>query len=55
MKAYFEIEFEPDMMCDQETVDDKYGGSWFQLIKFLYENEGLGIFENDLKLTGVES
>jgi hypothetical protein len=54
MKAIFEVEFDKDMMIDQKTLDDIYNGSWFELIKELYAMEGMGIFENELKLVAIE-
>lgn len=52
MKAVFEVEFNPDFMADEEQVE-RLGG-WFNMIEWLYKEERLGIFENELELIEVK-
>lgn len=52
MKAIFEVEFDPEIMADDISVDEI--GGWLAMMQWLYEQEGLGIFENELKLTEVK-
>lgn len=52
MKAIFEVEFDPSFMADQEQVDEM--GGWFAMMQYLYTENDLGIFENDLKLVEVK-
>ena len=54
MKAIFEVEFDPDKMCDETALKFEYGGSWFNCIKELYLEEGTGLFEHDFVLIKVE-
>lgn len=53
MKAIFEVEFDPLFMCDEETLKELYNGNWFKCIYFLYQEGGLEIFNNELKLIRV--
>jgi hypothetical protein len=53
MKAIFEVEFDPDIMVDQETLDEDFGGDWLTFMQWLYAEEGLGIFSEELRLVGV--
>ena len=52
MKAIFEVEFDPDIMADDVSVEEI--GGWLAMMQWLYEQEGLGIFENELKLIEVK-
>lgn len=54
MKAILVVEFNKSHMCDQKTVDEQYDGSWLKLMKFLYAQEGIGIFVKQPKLIKVE-
>jgi len=51
MKAIFEVEFDPEIMADQEQVDEI--GGWLAMMQYLYTENDLGIFDNDLKLIEV--
>ena len=53
MKAIFEVEFNPDDMCDPLTLKEFYSNSWLECMKYLFKEDGIGIFENDLKLIKV--
>lgn len=52
MKAIFEVEFDPEIMADDISVEEI--GGWLAMMQWLYEQEGLGIFENELKLIEVK-
>ena len=54
MKAIFEVEFDHKLMCSPEDLTREYEGSWFKCIQYLFSEEGMGMFENDLKLIKVE-
>lgn len=45
MKAYFEAEFNPEMMCEQECVDKDFGGDWNACMRLLIAEEGIGVFD----------
>lgn len=53
MKAIFEVTFKESDMYDKEDLK-RYGGSPLKLMKWLYQEEGLGIFLNELKLVEVK-
>ena len=52
MKAIFEVEFDPNIMADEDEVNAV--GGWTEMMQWLYLNEGLGIFDEELKLVRVE-
>lgn len=51
--ATFEVEFDPDDMCDKKTLHERFGGSWDKCIEYLFEQDGEGIFDKDFKLIRV--
>jgi len=51
--ATFQVAFNPEDMCDAKTLMDVYGGSWDKCIKYLFENDGVGIFNKDLEFIRV--
>ena len=53
-KAILEVEFDPMVMMDQETVDNEYGGDWLMVMQELFAEEGLGLFVETLKLVHVK-
>ncbi len=53
MKAIFEVNFKAKDMCDKKTLKDEYNNSWTKLIKDLYKDESLGMFNEELKLIKV--
>lgn len=53
MRAIFSVRFSKNDMCDKETLKKQFKGSWYKLIKWLYKEEGLGIFNEDFKLMKV--
>jgi hypothetical protein len=54
LTAVFEVKFDPDMMIDDEGLRRYYDGSWLQLMRFLYNEEGMGIFAEPIKLVEVK-
>ena len=52
MKAIFEVEFDPNIMADEDEVNAV--GGWTEMMQWLYLNEGFGIFDEDIKLVRVE-
>lgn len=52
MKAIFEVEFDPDIMADDVSVEEI--GGWLAMMQWLYTEEGFGIFENEVKLIEVK-
>lgn len=54
LKAIFEVKFDPELMCDEETLQKEFGGSWLKLLTLLIKDEGMGIFDNKFKLKKVE-
>ena len=52
MKAIFEVEFDPNVMADEDEVNEI--GGWTETMQWLYLNNGLGIFDKELKLVRVE-
>lgn len=56
MKAIIEVEFDPELMFDDESIKDDFGGDWEKAMKWLWEQEGLGIFSwEDMKLVAVSN
>lgn len=52
MKAIFEAEFDPNIMADEDQVNEI--GGWTETMQWLYLENGLGIFDKELKLVRVE-
>ena len=51
--ATFQVKFNPDTMCADEDLKKSFGGSWNKCIEFLFKEEGIGIFDEDLEFTGI--
>ena len=54
MKAILEVEFDKNIMFDQKTIDEDFGGSWLKAMQWLYKEDSIGIFNNNPKLVGIE-
>ena len=54
MKAIIEVEFDKDIMFDEESVKDEFGGDFLKAMQWLFELESIGIFEEKLKLVGLK-
>jgi hypothetical protein len=54
MKAIFQVKFKASDMIDKETFEKEYGSDWMKLMKYLYKEEGFGIFAEKLKLVAVK-
>lgn len=52
-KAILEVEFDADMMIDQEALDESFDGDWVKYMRWLLEQEDMGIFEEEIKLVDV--
>ena len=52
MKAIFEVEFDPKFMADESDVAEH--GGWLETMQYLYNENDMGIFDNELKLVRVE-
>jgi len=53
MKAIFSMSFSKKEICDKKTLEKQFKNSWYKCIKFLVDDEGIGIFNNNLKLVEV--
>ena len=51
--ATFQVKFNPEDMCDLETLQKDFNGSWDKCIEFLFKEEGMGIFNNDFEFIRV--
>ena len=52
-KAIFEVEFEPDDMIGEEDLKEFYDNDWLKCMKDLYEDEGMGVFDEPFKLVKI--
>ena len=52
--AVFEVEFETDLMVDEATLQEDFDGDWEKLMAYLFGEEGIGIFTEDLVLVNVK-
>jgi hypothetical protein len=50
MKAIFEVEFNQNSMIDSESLKKEYGNDLLLCMKELYDSDGMGIFDKELKL-----
>ena len=55
MIAVLEVEFETDDMWDEQRLKDEMGGDWLKAMQWLFDNESLGIFNEELRLVAVKS
>jgi hypothetical protein len=54
MKAIFEIKFNQNDMIDLESLEKEYGNDLLLCMKELYDSDGMGIFNEELKLIRIE-
>ncbi len=52
--AVFEVEFESDLMWDEESLKSEMGGDWLKAMQWLLKEESMGIFDNEMKLVAVK-
>ena len=52
-KAIFEVEFEPDFMISEEYLKEFFDNDWLKFMKELYEDEGIGMFDEPFKLVKI--
>lgn len=56
MKAVLHIKFDPTLMFPQDEIDSEYGGDWGKAMEWLWEQEGLGLFDyEDIEFIGILS
>ena len=55
MIAVFEVEFDSDMMFDEESIKKDFNGDWLMAMQWLYEEDDIGIFNEKLKLVDVRA
>ena len=53
MKAILEVEFDKDMMIDQESLDKEFNGDWLKFMQWMFKEESIGMFEEEIKLIEV--
>lgn len=54
MTAVLEVKFNPDTMWDEDDLNRQFGGSWLKGMQWLYTDEGLGIFNERIRLVGIK-
>lgn len=53
--AVFEVEFDTEYMCDDETLKQEYNNDWKEFIEYMINEEGIiGIFNEPLVLTEIK-
>ena len=55
MVGVFEVEFESDSMWNEEALKTEMGGDWLKAMKWLFTEEDLGIFSEELELVAIKS
>jgi hypothetical protein len=53
MIAVFEVEFDANLMIDDNTLRTMYKGSMLKCMRFLFGEDGIGIFDGPFKLVKV--
>lgn len=51
--AVFEVEFEEDDMISKDDLKLFYNGDLLRFMKVLFEDEGFGIFDKEVKLVNI--
>lgn len=54
MIAVLEVEFDPDLMIDEETLQTEYNGDWLKFMKWMFNEDSIGIFDKEIELVGVK-
>lgn len=52
--AVFEVEFDEDDMISKDDLALFYSGDLFRCMKVLFKEEGLGIFDKEIKLVAIK-
>jgi len=53
VKMTFEVVIDSDLLCDEETLKEEYNNSIYEVVEYLYENDGC-FWSEELKLMGAE-
>ena len=53
MKAIFEMKFKQSDMIDRKSLKEDFDNDITKLMKYLYEEDDLGIFDDELKLIKI--
>ena len=53
-KAIFEVEFDKNFMVSDDVLKEEFDGDMTKVMKFLYKEDGMGIFLDNPKLVRVE-
>lgn len=53
MTAVFEVDFDPEMMWDHESAIKEHG-SYLKAMQWLFENDGMGIFDQEPRLVDIK-
>ena len=51
--AVFEVEFEEDDMISKDDLKIFYNGDLLRCMKVLFKDEGIGIFDKEIKLVNI--
>lgn len=54
MKAVLEVRFDPETMIDSSSLKTEWNNDLLKLMKWLFKEENIGIFEEEIKLIGVK-
>lgn len=52
--AVLEVMFDPDIMFDEVTLENEFGGDWLKAMQWLYGEEGTGVFYETPKLVEIK-
>jgi hypothetical protein len=52
--AVFEVEFDTDMMIDDEDLQANHKGNWLEFMRSIFQEEGFGIFTENIKVVDVK-
>ena len=53
MKAIFEMKFKQSDMIDRKSLKEDFDNDITKLMKYLYKEESLGLFTNELRLIKI--
>ena len=54
MKAILEVEFDLDEMISDEDLQKYHNGNVLEMMQYLWKEECMGIFSEEIKLTRIE-
>lgn len=53
MKAILEVEFDKDQMICEEGLKD-FDGDMFKALQWMYKEDNIGVFANEIKLVAIK-